>query len=262
MNDIGEDVSVVAEGLDIYDEGPRYKLEVFEGPLDLLLHLIAKHKLDIYDIPIIELVDQYMAYVEMMRERDMDVAADFLAMAARLVLMKSAALLPVYDETAETMKRELTGELIDYRDCKKAASLLSDNSSGFDFSVRDGEDLSGTAPYSRRYPAERIFKAYVSAVGKGKLRLPPPASAFTRIIASKIVSVASKFPLVIAFLQRPGKHYASSLFASGESRSDLIALFLSLLELVKNKNVRLSGELGGELIELADPDLKGLTYDE
>ena len=73
---------------------PSYKLEVFEGPLDLLLSLISKHKLDIYDIPISELVDQYMDYVRKMQEADMDVASEFLEMAARLVYMKTVSLLP------------------------------------------------------------------------------------------------------------------------------------------------------------------------
>ena len=83
-----------------------YKLEVFEGPMDLLLHLITKHKLDIYDIPILELVEQYTAYVREMQEENMEVASEFLEMAARLVYIKTVSLLPVYDE-AEELKNAL-----------------------------------------------------------------------------------------------------------------------------------------------------------
>ena len=83
---------------------PSYKLEVFEGPLDLLLSLISKHKLDIYDIPISELVDQYMDYVRKMQEADMDVASEFLEMAARLVYMKTVSLLPSQEEAEELKK--------------------------------------------------------------------------------------------------------------------------------------------------------------
>ena len=75
-----------------------YKLEVFEGPMDLLLHLITKHKIDIYDIPILELVEQYVSYVREMQEENMDVASEFLEMAARLVYIKTVSLLPVYEE--------------------------------------------------------------------------------------------------------------------------------------------------------------------
>ena len=87
-----------------------YKLDVFEGPMDLLLHLITKHKLDIYDIPILELVEQYTAYVREMQDENMEVASEFLEMAARLVYIKTVSLLPVYEE-AEELKNELRDEL-------------------------------------------------------------------------------------------------------------------------------------------------------
>lgn len=78
-----------------------YKLDVFEGPMDLLLSLIAKHKLNIYDIPIVELVDQYLDYVRRMQDEDMYVASEFLEMAARLVYLKTVSLLPVHEEADE-----------------------------------------------------------------------------------------------------------------------------------------------------------------
>ena len=98
----------------------QYKLEVFEGPMDLLLHLISKHKLNINDIPILELVEQYTDYVRQMQEADMDVASEFIEMAARLIYIKTVSLLPVYEE-AQQLKKELTGELLEYRDCKLMA---------------------------------------------------------------------------------------------------------------------------------------------
>ncbi len=113
-------------------EQPLYKLDVFEGPMDLLLHLITKHKLDIYDIPIIELVDQYTAYVRNMQDSDMEVASEFLEMAARLVYIKTVSLLPVYEE-AEELKKELTGELLEYRDCKILAKKLSEQTDALTF---------------------------------------------------------------------------------------------------------------------------------
>ena len=107
----------------------NYKLEVFEGPLDLLLHLISKHKLNINDIPIFELVEQYVDYVRKMEESDMNVASEFIDMAARLVYIKTVSLLPVHEE-AEQLKLELTGELIEYRDCKLMAEKLSKQADG------------------------------------------------------------------------------------------------------------------------------------
>ena len=98
----------------------NYKIDVFEGPMDLLLHLISKHKININDIPIVELVNQYIDYVRQMQEQDFDVAGEFLEMAARLIYIKTVSLLPKHEE-AEILKKELTGELIEYRDCKLMA---------------------------------------------------------------------------------------------------------------------------------------------
>ena len=100
-----------------------YKLEVFEGPMDLLLHLITKHKIDIYDIPIVELVDQYTEYVRAMQEENMDIASEFLEMAARLVYMKTVSLLPKHEEI-EQLKEELAGELLEYEVCRQIEEFL------------------------------------------------------------------------------------------------------------------------------------------
>mgnify|MGYP002797008216 CR=1 FL=1 len=93
----------------------EYHLQVFDGPLDLLLALIAKNKLDIYDIPIAELLDQYLEQIALMREADMDVASEFLEMAARLVQIKAASLLPRQEEE-EDPRAELTGQLLQAAD--------------------------------------------------------------------------------------------------------------------------------------------------
>lgn len=86
-------------------EAISYKLDVFEGPLDLLLHLISKHKIDINDIPILLLVEQYLDYVRQMKEENMEVASEFLEMAARLIYIKTVSLLPVHEEEADELKR-------------------------------------------------------------------------------------------------------------------------------------------------------------
>ena len=93
-----------------------YKLTVFEGPLDLLLTLIAKNKIDITDIIIADLLDQYMEQIKLMQEEELDVASEFLEMASRLVYIKSVSLLPKYEEEAEELKKELTGQLLEYQE--------------------------------------------------------------------------------------------------------------------------------------------------
>ena len=168
-----------------------YKLDVFEGPMDLLLSLIAKHKLNIYDIPIVELVDQYLDYVRRMQDEDMYVASEFLEMAARLVYLKTVSLLPVHEEAHE-LKRELTGELIEYRDCKLMAEKLSQRTDGFDHFVREPMKIETDPTYTRVHDGAELLRAYLAAAGRKLRNLPPPIEAFREIVAKKIVSVGSK----------------------------------------------------------------------
>lgn len=232
-------------------EQPLYKLDVFEGPMDLLLHLITKHKLDIYDIPIIELVDQYTAYVRNMQDSDMEVASEFLEMAARLVYIKTVSLLPVYEE-AEELKKELTGELLEYRDCKILAKKLSEQTEGFDLLTRAPENIDPDMTYRRLHETSELISAYIAAAGKKLRRLPPPLDSFKNIVTKKIVSVASKIESIKACLRFVKKRRLSDIFKSAESRSDLVAAFLAVLELAKSKEVYISGDGDNPEIELLE----------
>ena len=112
-----------------------FKLDAFEGPLDLLLHLISKHKLNIYDIEISLLLDQYLEYISDLETDDYESAADFLEMAARLIYIKTCSLLPQPEESKE-LKKELEGRIIEYSLCKKAAEKLKGLYVGGDVFVR------------------------------------------------------------------------------------------------------------------------------
>ena len=229
-----------------------YKLEVFEGPMDLLLHLITKHKLDIYDIPITELVEQYVSYVREMQEENMDVASEFLEMAARLVYIKTVSLLPVYDE-AEELKNELRDELLEYRDCKLLAAKLSQMTDGFNYSVRTfPEDISPDNSYKRLHEPSELLSAYSLAAGKKLRRLPPPIETFKAIVTKKIVSVGSKIESIVKSLKTKRKTKLIDLYKQAESRSDLIAAFLAVLELAKNKTIYVSGDGDNVQIELLE----------
>ncbi len=221
-----------------------FKLPVFEGPLDLLLHLISKHKLNIYDIPITELVEQYLLYIEQVREQDMDLASEFLEMAARLVYLKTVSLLPVHEE-AEELKRELTGELLEYRDCKIMAGKLAQQAKGGDYLLRKPMELPKDLSYKRQHQPEELLNAYISALGKGRRRLPPPVTAFSGIVTHKIVSVGSKIIFVLRRLWKRGQVPFQDLFQSAPTRSDMVATFLAVLELVKGKRVTVD-ETDGE----------------
>lgn len=237
----------------------QYKLEVFEGPMDLLLQLISKKKLSINDVPIMEIIEQYLEYVRKMQEEDLDVSSEFLEMAARLLYIKTVSLLPVHEE-AEKLVEELRGELTEYQDCKRVASQLRDKSSGFDYFSRPPEEFEVDMTYTRIHEPFEIFKAYIAAVGKGKRKLPPPIDAFKGIVARKIVSVASRISSVMEKFKNGGKQKFSVFFENSESRSEMVATFLALLAMVKAKRITVDGqgadsevtllEGGGERIEI------------
>ena len=227
-----------------------YKLEVFEGPMDLLLHLITKHKLDIYDIPIVELVDQYTAYVRAMQDEDMDVASEFLEMAARLVYIKTVSLLPVYED-AEEQKNLLTQELIEYQECKLLAQKLACMTTGFDYVVRAvPEDVEPDLTYKRLHEPSELLKAYAAVVGKKLRKLPPPLDSFKTIVAKKIVAVSTKIVFVIRNLLKGERVKLSGLYKTAQSRSEMVATFLAVLELCKANRVKIDGNGENQEISL------------
>lgn len=227
----------------------NYKLEVFEGPMDLLLHLIAKHKLNINDIPIVELVNQYLDYVRQMENADFEIAGDFLEMAARLIYIKTVSLLPRHEE-AEQMKKELTGELIEYRDCKIMAKKLSEHTDGFDRFVREPQEGYVNHNYERFHEGEELLNAYISAAGRAQRKLPPPVDSFRQIVARKFVNVASKIGSVMGKLKKHRKVKFLKLFSDAQSKSDIVATFLAVLELAKTKQITLDGSMDNPEVEM------------
>lgn len=218
----------------------QYKLENFEGPLDLLLALVAKNKIDIYDIPIAELLEQYMEQIDRMRDADLDVASEFLEMAARLVLIKTASLLP-RQEDEEDPRLELTGLLLEYAQCKQAADLLRERAA-FNTVTRPAEELPADLLYKRLHDPRELGQALRAAWGKGRSLLPPKPESFSALVSARIVSVASQTVFVLRTLWKRGSMAYQALFAQKTDRSARVALFLAVLELVKSRRVRVEGE--------------------
>lgn len=228
-----------------------YKIEVFEGPMDLLLHLISKHKLNINDIPIVELVNQYLDYVRQMEEADFDVAGDFLEMAARLIYIKTVSLLPRHEE-AEVLKKELTGELIEYRDCKLMAEKLSNHTEGFGRFVRQPQGGWVNYDYERFHEPDELLDAYINVAGKAQRRLPPPIDSFKVIVAKKFVNVASKVRTVMRKLWSGKKVSFLNLFDGAKSKSDIVATFLAVLELAKTKRITVDGDMHNPTVQIVN----------
>ena len=226
-----------------------YKTEEFEGPLDLLLQLIARNKLNIYDIKISLLVEQYLEQIKLMQEREMDVASEFLEMASRLLYIKTVSLLPKHEEV-EQLKQELTGELLEYQVCKKVAETLSTMTDGFDTFVRLPEPFEADKTYVLTHDSVDVYNAYVTAMGRMDKRIAVPTKAFTKIVAKKIHSVSSKIIFVMRNLWGKGKKRLLNLYKSAKDRSELVATFLAVLELTKANRVVVSGNNDEMEIEL------------
>lgn len=218
-----------------------YKLADFEGPLDLLLYLVQKNKLNIYDIPIHEVLTQYMDAIREAQETDMEVATEFLDMAARLVQIKSAMLLPKHED-ADQMKEQLTGELIEYQLCQEAARRMQKQCIGGDLFVREPTEIEPDYTYRRSHQSTELLAAYLAAAGRGQRKLPPSPQVFHNLVAKKIVSVSSKIIFVLRRLHHGKTMKYTAVYENAQSKSELVATFLALLELIKGKRIRVDGE--------------------
>lgn len=224
----------------------NFKLEIFEGPLDLMLSLIQKHKLNIQDIEISVLLDQFMLYLERMSEADIDVTADFLEMAARLILIKSAALLP--KEEAEQMKRELQGALIEYALCKTMAEKLKKRWQGDMIFVREPTELEIDSTYRRTHQPEELLLAYSALSERSRKRASYSPRSLKPIVAKSYVTVFTGIVAVLKSLRRKGSVSMNELYKN-QPRSRKVATFLAILELSKEGRIIISDD--GSTVRMA-----------
>lgn len=217
-----------------------FHLDHFEGPLDLLLSLISKHQYDIFDVPITELLAQYLDAIDAMRGENLEIASEFLEMAAHLVYIKTASLLPKPQE-AEELKRELTGRLLEYRICKEMAAWLGSRFAGYTIHTRAPQPFERAPLYAGEHEPRVLTRAYLAAAGKFRRRQPPPKSAFSGIVSRRMVSVTSRILYVLRRLYRDGELPYHEFFQTSD-RAELVATFLAMLELVKSGRVLISDD--------------------
>ena len=213
-------------------ESITFKLEEFEGPMDLLLYLVGKNKMSIYEIPILELIDQYTHIINSLQQDRLEVASEFIEMAARLVQMKSFLLLPRSPE-AERMREELTGQLIEYSLCKKIAGKLGRMAGTAYIAVRAPLEVEQPATYALRHEPALLEQAWNSLMGRSQRRQAPSQERFEPLVAAPFVSVASRVVYVLRGLITGRMRRLRQLFAPTDSRSQTVATFLALLELVR-----------------------------
>jgi len=210
----------------------NFKIDQFEGPLDLLLTLISKHKMNILDIEIITIINQYLEIINAAQVQDLDIASDFIDMAARLVYLKSVYLLPKDDE-GEKLKAELQGQLIEYSQAKLAAENLRKIFIGDNLFVRGPQEIEEDWTYDIIHPVSDLVKAYEVLDDKSIRLAPPKKEKFEPIVSAPIVSVQTKIFSVLKNLMKNRIQSLQSAFDAAKGKSDAIATFMAILELIR-----------------------------
>ena len=222
-----------------------FHLKDFEGPLELLLTLVQKHKMDLHNIPILELIDQYTRTVASDAEADPEVSSAFIEMAAHLVEMKSYLLLPRSEE-GERMKQELTGRLIEYEQCRRMAERLRTKAGEALVFVRQPMQMEWDNTYDLFHSPQVLADCWQALAGRtANLRKQPTQEQFEPLVTAPQVSVSSRVVYILRQLIAGGAEKMTQLFSRRQSRGANVATFLALLELVRGGRVTLGpkGEL-------------------
>jgi len=213
----------------------KVKLEIFEGPLDLLLYLIKKEEIDIYDIPIAKITDQYLEYLEMMKLLDLDIAGEFIVMAATLMHIKSRMLLPPEEVQEEEMQEEdpraeLVKRLLEYKKFKEAADELAKKEAETSniFVRKTGERPEARSDDSPFFEAS-IFDLLTAF---SKVLKEVPKETFYQVVKEEF-TVGDKIHDIFHMLVDMPKMYFSDLFKKAKSKLEVIVTFLAVLELIR-----------------------------
>ena len=223
-------------------------MEDFVGPLDLILHLLSKNKLEIKDIQIALILDQYMEWMNKRKELDLEVASDFVTMASHLVYIKTRMLLSINDEEAMSEMEQLIATLEahqrneNYLKIKAVVPAMDGRYQvGRDYLTKVPEAVQTDRVYRYVHSRQDILKAITAVLSRADNKLPPPVSAFQGIVGREPYPVADKAGEIIKRLITFGVTRFRALFKGSRSRSEIVATFLAVLELCKNRRLLLAG---------------------
>ena len=227
----------------------NFKLEVYEGPLDLLLALIAKNKVSIYDIPIAMIFEQYMEYIDAMREMDMEVAGEFINMAAELMLIKSRMILPKTksDGEDEDPRAALAAALIAYKKAKLAASPLGAMYAEYSGrSVKETDEIDTDNSFVAPHELDALVKAFDRIAKRQRLmeeaRNAQVESSLNTIVVNKITPIDVKVVSILRGLKKDGATDFETIILRSKTRSDIVAAFLATLQLMAKRLIYIKGE--------------------
>ena len=228
--------------------GREEEMQDFEGPLDLILFLLGKNKMEIQDISISLICDQYLQWLEQRQKMDLEVASEFVTMASHLVYIKTRMLLSIEDQEAQSEMDALIQSLEERRRSESygrikamAARLAPMGEFGRNILTRDPEPVERGKIYEYHQQPADLVLAMAEIQNRAERRLPPPQSAFQAIVRHEPYPVESKAKEILQRLKRHGVTRFLLLFRGNRSRSEVVATFLAVLELCRAHVLHLAG---------------------
>ena len=223
------------------DEQLMYKLEVFEGPLDLLLNLISKNKMNIEDIQIAIICDQYMEYIENAEKMNIDLSADFLVMASQLMLIKSRTLLPRVQEDEEDPAEELARMLLEYKHAKEASQKLGDLFSLYNGRLeKDTDEIAPDRTYVAEHDVYLLQAALLRVMNTIEVNDEAAEERIRPLISTKTVSIGERvYSILRIFLTEGHKLNVLKCFKDVYTKHEAVATFMAILELLRAGRVTL-----------------------
>ena len=229
-------------------------MEDFEGPLDVIFLLLSKNKIEIQDVSITAILEQYLAYLEEMKRLDMEIASEFISMASHLMLIKTKMLLSAAEQAEAESELDLLRQSLIERRRKEAmeqiriavSSLESRNEIGRCLFTKESEPLPKEKGYRYKHSVLDLLRALDQIAERSQRQLPPPTVNFKGIVAKEPYPVTRKAGEVLRQLVLRGVERLKSLFRGNKSRSEIVATFLAILELCKTSAVSLEDDNSGE----------------
>ena len=256
---------------------PQYRLEGivqtrseeredFEGPLDVIFLLLSKNKIEIQDVSITAILEQYLAYLEEMKRLDMEIASEFIAMASNLMLIKTKMLLSAAEAAeAESELDQLRQSLLERQRREAMESIRTAitwleprNEIGRCMFTKEPEPLRREQGYRYEHHVKDLLRALDAITERSERKLPPPTVNFAGIVGKEPYPIGRKTGEVLRQLLLRGMEKLKNLFKGNRSRSEIVATFLAVLDLCKTNSVTLEDDLSGEnptvkLLEKEDP---------
>jgi len=240
-------------------------MEDFEGPLDVIFLLLSKNKIEIQDVSITAILEQYLSYLEEMKRLDMEIASEFITMASHLMLIKTKMLLSAAEAAeAESELDLLRQNLLDRRrkeameSIRGAITILEPrNEIGRCLFTKDPEPLRKDRTYQYKHEPIDLLKALDAIAERNSRQLPPPTVNFKGIVGKEPYPVTRKTGELLKRLLLRGVEKLKNLFKGNRSRSEVVATFISILEMCKTGTVSLEGDINGD-----NPDVRLLSEQE